>query len=346
MDYFQYLTILTTQDDLDLRLGNALDTLMALDLNLTGRVQRFYQACRGERGDPLSTTAAKAILDAVGKHEVALFVTGCAVRPEIDVSIGELDGPAGAAALARSLFLTRGVVSVVVVAEPLVPQIEAAFRAAGASIVSPSQLNEAKKSRSLLFAVSIVGMPNDEALHEAAVRLFDHVKPKVVVAIESLGIATDGKGYFSTGRAFERGVLRSDAIFAEASMRGIVRLTCFDNPNESGTGRLHTSDTKHPPIADDFEFLIPGTNANWAAFAIAAAIAGIEARPEAAITPALDVAAVEASLRAGSIDPFSGMSDPLYGIDTMEMGCHDTVTGLMARAAKGFVVASARGDPR
>jgi D-glutamate cyclase len=345
MDYFHYLGITAAPDDLVHRFGHVLDRLMTLDLNMTGRPGQHFRACRTSETGPISTTAATALLAGIRPGDVTVLVTGCAVRPEIDLSIGEPDGPAGAAAIARALFLTRNVLTTVVVAEPLVAQVEAAFRAAGAAIVDLADLMVARHQRRPLFAVSILAMPIDQDLSVAAADLFRTVSATAVIAVESLGIAIDGRGYFSTGRAFDRGVLRTDAVFREARDRGIHRFTCFDNPNEAGTGRLHTPAAKHPPVDDTFEFLIPGTSANWSAYALAAAISGICGQVSAAFSAELDVNAVEATLRAGAIDPFSGTADPAMGVDTLERGVHDVVTGLMQRVVLGFLAARKASAP-
>lgn len=337
MDYFQYLGIAPSQQDLVEHFGQVLDGLMTLDLNMTGRPRQHYLASQGPRAKPISTTAAAALLQAVSIGDLAILVTGCAVRPEIEPSIGEPDGPAGAAALARALFICRRALSIIIVAEPLVGQTTAALRAAGAAIVTLDDLIGLRPRERPLFAVSILGLPNDLDLSVKACELFDKAPAKAVIAVECLGIAIDGKGYFSDGGAFDRGVLRSDAVFLDAKRRGVLRFTCFDNPNEAGTGRLHMSETRHPPIADRFEFLIPGTSANWSAYALAAAMAGLSGQLQAAFTAELDVRAVEACLRAGAIDPFSGLADPAMGVDTIERGVHEQVTGLMRRAVAGFL---------
>jgi D-glutamate cyclase len=339
MDYFEYLDLAASQDELTARFGDVLDQLMTLDLNMTGRPGQHYRACRPPLTRPISTSAAAALLEALSPGDLAIIVTGCAVRPEIDLSIGEPDGPAGAAAIARALYFARRVSCVIVVAEPLVAQVEAALRAAGAAIVDLENLPVARRQLRPLFATSIRSMPNDRDLSAHAASLFELAPAKAVIAVECLGIATDGKGYFSTGHAFDRGVLRSNAVFEEAKRRGILRFGCFDNPNEAGTGRLHTGSTPHPPIADTFEVLVPGASANWSAYALAAAVAGLSGALEAAFTAELDVRAVEASLTAGAIDPFSGTADPALGVDTVERGVHDVVTGLMQRAVRGFLAA-------
>lgn len=340
MDYFQYLGITDTRDALVNRFGDVLDQLMTLDLNMTGRPGQHYRACVAFEDGPISTRAAAALLDSIRAGDVSVLVTGCAVRPDVDRSLGEPDGPAGAAAIARALFIARRVLCVVVVASPLAGQVEAALRATGAAIVALADLLVARHQQRPLFAVSILAQPNDQDLSGEAADLFNTVPVNAVIAVECLGTATDGRGYFSTGQAFEGGMLRSDALFEAARDRGIPRFSCFDNPNEAGTGRLHGAATLHPPVADRFEYLIPGTSANWSAYALAAAIAGLCANVPAAFTAELDVRAVEASLRAGAIDPFSGTADPAMGVDTIERGMHDLVTALMQRAVSGFLAAA------
>lgn len=339
MSYFQYLNLTSSKVDLTNRLGTVLDILMTIDLNMTGRATSFYDFCRQKSDGPLSTSIASRIVTGLKRKNSLLFVTGCAVRPEICLSIGEPDGPVGAAAIARSAYFSSGASSIVLTARPLVQQVTAAFKAAGAAVLGEEVSLPPEEVTSNTFIVKVIGLEFDQNIDQELLSILHQHNPGAVISVEHLGVATDGRGYFSTGKPFEQGTLQTGALFDAARGKDIPCVTCFDNPNEAGTASLHSSGTKHPPIASDFEFLLPGTSANWAASALAAAIAALSLCPKGAFPELLDAKATEAALSNGAIDPFSGLADPATGNDTIEWPYHSTVVGLMARAVSGYTSA-------
>ncbi|WP_417766677.1 glutamate cyclase domain-containing protein [Stappia sp.] len=339
MSYFNYLNLSPSKADLINSLGTTLDNLMTTDLNMTGRATIFYKECRKNSNAPLSTSIASKVISGLEQNNSLLFVTGCAVRPEIDLSIGEPDGPVGAAAIARSAYLSSGTLSVVVTANPLVRQVAATFKAAGAVVLENDAPFPPQTKQTDVFLVKIIGLDFDRNIERELLDALNNVHPGAVIAVEHLGLATDGRGYFSSGRPFEHGALQTTALFKAAKDEGIPCVTCFDNPNEVGTASLHSETTKHPPISTDFEFLLPGTSANWAASALAAAISALAVCPHGAFTENLDVKSTEAALQNGAIDPFSGLADASTGNDTIEYPYHSNIVGLMARAASGYISA-------
>ncbi|MCZ0736891.1 glutamate cyclase domain-containing protein [Phreatobacter sp. AB_2022a] len=340
-NYFKYLGSSPDPAAIKKRLGSELDKLMTLDVNLAGRAEHLYAlAARGASG-PLSTGLGERLLDVVRPADVICLVTGCSVRPQIDVAIGEPDGPAGVAALARALYLTRQALSVVVTSECLLPQAAAALRAAGATLIGRDRIADMRKRRPNLFGAVLVGYPVDQDVDGEFETLLNATDPRAVIAVEHFGYAADGKAYLTAGRTVEGGLLRSAPLFAMAAERSLLRACCVDNPNEAGTARLHSSAARHPAMADDFEHVVVAASANAAAYAVAAAIAGLAGAPDAAFTRELDEMVVAAVLRNGAIDPFSGLSDPALGTDTMERPYHGYVTDLMARTARGYCIAAA-----
>ena len=340
-NYFKYLGSPPDPSAIKRRLGNELDKLMTLDVNLAGRTEHLYTLAANDVAGPLSTGLGERLLDITQQSDVICMVTGCSVRPQIDVAIGEPDGPAGVAALARALYLARQALSVVVTAECLLPQVAAALRTAGATLITPDRVAYMREQRPNLFGVVLVGYPVDQDIDWQFETLLNATAPRAVIAVEHFGYAADGKAYLSAGRAVEGGLLRSASLFAMAAERSLLRACCVDNPNEAGTARLHSPAARHPAMADDFEHVVVAVSANAAAYAVAAAIAGLAGAPDAAFSRELDEMVVAAVLQNGAIDPFSGLSDPALGTDTTERPYHGYVTDLMARIARGYCVAAA-----
>ncbi|UVK49652.1 DUF4392 domain-containing protein (plasmid) [Mesorhizobium sp. AR02] len=340
-DYFSYLGLRHSKEELIQRFGLELDKLMTLDLNLTGRPSYLYSLERDGSGEASSTAFAQLLLNSLASKDVAILVTGWPVRSSIDVSIGEADGPIGAAAIARALHLTTGAVSLAMAPAPLAAQVAAAFRAAGATIIDFEAFKRLSKGNERLFGVAIVGLDIDCDLSNYFAELLQNIKPKTVIAIEHYGFSAEGKPYHGTGNVVEPGIALTHSLFDQAMAEGLICGSCVDNPNEVGTSRLHDARVKHPPMANDFANLLVGSSANSAAFALCAALAGLSATPTAAFPGSLDEAGITATLAHGAIDPFSGTADPSFGVDTIESPYHAWIADLMGRLAKGYCVATA-----
>lgn len=346
--YFQYMNYFPEPAILQNRLGHLLDTLMTLDLNLVGKITRLRDAAaRAVDGASLTVPAAAALLGRLRPGDHVVFVTGCAVRPGLVPWLGEPDGPCGVAALARALYLATGAVSTVVIATPLAPQAQAALRSAGATVVAQEMLDAVAAQPRVTFCAAVQPFSPDTDHGPAMTALIDRLRPAAVLSVEHLGRASDGQAYFSTGVPFPGDVLRSDPLFGRAAEHGALLLSCLDNANEAGTAALHDPAHDHfPPIARAFDHVLPGTTANWAAYALTAALAALAGRPDATVDGRFDMNGVTATLAAGAIDPFGGFADPEAGTDTIEGRYHGLVVDLMARAAHGFIDARRFTDSR
>ncbi|WP_331375272.1 glutamate cyclase domain-containing protein [Sinorhizobium chiapasense] len=339
--YFSYLGLQPSPEQLVQRFGLELDKLMTLDLNLTGRPSYLYSRERNMSREASSTAFAQLLLKSIAPNDVAILVTGWPVRSMIDISIGEADGPIGAAAIARALHLTIGALSLAMAPAPLAAQVAAAFRSAGATIIDFDAFRRLVKGQERLFGVAVVGLDIDRDLSDYFAKLLQDLEPKAVIAIEHYGFSAEGKAYHATGHLVEPGIALTHSLFDQAMAKGLICGSCVDNPNEAGTSRLHDARVKHPPMRNDFANLLVGSSANNAAFALCAALAGLSATPTAAFPGSLDEAGIAATLAHGAIDPFSGTADPSFGVDTVERPYHAWIADLMGRLAKGYCAAAA-----
>ena len=97
--------------------GEAVDRLITIEVKNPGMphgiLLPMYLAARKKAGDkPVTMTAAKGLMKALGKGDVVFIMTGAGYEPTMPK--GESDGPPGAASLARILYRGLGAVPVYV----------------------------------------------------------------------------------------------------------------------------------------------------------------------------------------------------------------------------------------
>src|SRR5439155_294532 len=82
-------------------LGESLDRLITIDLTGRSVIHALHRAARERQGDePLSSRAARSLVERVGPRDVVLISTG---MPVGTLPSAEQDGPVGAATLARGV---------------------------------------------------------------------------------------------------------------------------------------------------------------------------------------------------------------------------------------------------
>src|SRR6201996_6562343 len=113
--------------------GEAVDKLITIEAKNHGMphgiLQPMYDAARkANKNQPVTMTAAKGLMKALGKGDVVFIMTGAGYEPTMPK--GESDGPPGAASLARILYRGLGAIPVFVNeachADPIVASSEAA----------------------------------------------------------------------------------------------------------------------------------------------------------------------------------------------------------------------------
>ena len=119
------------------RAAEAIDRLLTVDLATRGVVNVLYTAARRAQKDrPLCMVAAERLADVVNPGDTIVIATGLPIRGWFSSALAESDGPAGAATLARALYVGLSAVPVLVCEEPMVPLLQAACRAAGLVVTS------------------------------------------------------------------------------------------------------------------------------------------------------------------------------------------------------------------
>lgn len=140
-------------------IGDNIDILCNIEARPTKDIRcrdsaiTYYDAVRAEQKYPGSYLGAKLLQDNVKAGDTVLIITGC-TEPG-DMPCGETDGPLGAAALARTLYLALGARCVICCPEGCRLPMEMTLRAAGC------YLREKKYLYSVPGACALECIPDD-----------------------------------------------------------------------------------------------------------------------------------------------------------------------------------------
>lgn len=324
------------------RLDERLDRLVNLDIGERG-VEPLYEAARASLGgrSPVGT-AAEALL-AVPVGGTVIVTTGSVSRAWISPTIGENDGPSGAAVVIRALTLACHATCVLVAEEALLPALARVVMAAG---LSPVGLDEARRASTDGSLASVVLEPyplDDEAGIAAAAPLLDRLAPDLLFSTERVGRNVNGIYYNMRGRDYGMGRARVDRVFDEALARGLPVVAVGDGGNEIGMGRITEVVAEHVPHAQagacpcgggigavtTADILVTAAVSNWGCTAIAAAMAARTGDHRLLHTLEAEDRLLETMTAAGLINSNHGLVDP--HVDGIAKSTHLAITEL-ARA--------------
>lgn len=259
------------------QIDERLDRLVTLDLGGRG-VEHLYQAARDRIARPLVGAAAEA-LEAVPRGSTVLMTTGSVSRAWISPEVGENDGPAGAAVVARALALSASALPVLVAEETLIPGIASMLTSAGLTVLPLEQARIAAADSSLAVA-SVVPFPvTDEHAPAAATKLLDELEPSLAFSTERVGRAADGVYYSMRAIDYGMGRARIDLLWDAARERNIPTVAVGDGGNEIGMGLITKAVHAHVRFGDticataETDILVPAACSNWGCYGIVAALA-------------------------------------------------------------------------
>jgi D-glutamate cyclase len=261
-------------------IGWQLDNLMALDTSGKGIVPKLYRAAIAQTGSPLSTGAARLLVDHVGHGDVVGIISGFPSRSFLLEGVTETDGPVGAAVLARVLEESIGAVPVVITEQRVARFFLGCLTVGGLLVTDAEKAVRSKQGPHQAACAAIVNFPTDhDEARNAAAQLMDDLAPKALIAIEQPSVSTDGRAHTAAGRAITDHLLaKTDHLFFEARARGVPRVGIGDNGNEMGMASISDAVTASFELGativagSDCDALLVAGNSNWGAYALAAAI--------------------------------------------------------------------------
>lgn len=305
--------------DLDLDLCRAIaesaDRLISTQVYMSGGgadrtarnvARELYDAARALAGEPLTYLAAHDLLARVKPRDTVLICAGFFDPPSM---ITEGDGPIGAALLGRSLAIALEATPVFLTEVTNMPRLAELVRAAGLEIV------DLELARATPFKAHIVPLPIDPQRAAAVAKsTFDTVRPSAMISVEKPGASIAGTYHTGAGLDVTGVVGKVDYFAAEAKARGVLSIGVGDGGNEVGMGLI--LDTVHDVVPTGkimgtvvpADRLIVASIANWGTYAIEACLAAALHLPEALHSLEVERRVIDASARAGLIDPASGLA--------------------------------------
>ena len=319
-------------------LDDRLDRLVNLDLGQRG-VEHLHAAARSKLGgSPVG--AAADLLDRVAPGDTVLMTSGSVTRSWISPHIGENDGPAGLAAVARALSLARRANLVVLAEETLLVPVASIMAVAGLTALPPEQARIASNEGSLA-AVTLQPFTTDAAAAPAAAAtLLNELAPTLLFSTERIGRNADGIYCNMRGRDNGVGRARIDYVFDEALRRDIPTVAVGDGGNEIGMGLVSEAVRAHVKFGDQrvgggagigaitgAQVLVTAAVSNWGCYAIAAALAARRQDPRLLHTPAMERALLSRGVEVGLINSLDGIIDA--NVDGIALSTHMAVAELI-----------------
>ncbi|MFX0198245.1 MAG: glutamate cyclase domain-containing protein [Candidatus Hodarchaeota archaeon] len=266
---------------------------------------RCYEALRKKTGDPPTFIAAKGLVNSVKPHDSVIISTGWVVPPYMPR--GEIDGPIGAAGLARAIHFGLEANITLVSEESCLPVHDAVCRAAGlstGSIRTPS-------------TVSVRSFPIDEeeAIKEAKV-LLGELNPSAIITIEKCGRNEKGVWHTGFGNDMSSTTAKVDYLVEQAHDNGVLTIGIGDLGNEIGLGVIRDTvkevvkygATCRCPCSSGISTIVESDIpvfsgcSNWSAYAIEACLSGLLEKPDLLHHAETERSMVEAAVEAGALD--------------------------------------------
>ena len=299
-----------------------LDRLVNLDLGNRG-IEPLYEASRALAGRALCGAAADMLLT-IPKGGTAIVTTGSVSRAWLSPELGENDGPSGAAALIRALWLARRASCILVIEETLMPPMAATLQACGVAVTDLEATRKASADGTMACATLIPYPVTDAEGQTAARDMLAQFEPDVMVSTERVGRNENGFYYNMRGRDYGMGRARIDMLFDAALAHGIPTLAVGDGGNEIGMGLVAEVVKTSVPYAasgdcacgggigavSSADILMTAAVSNWGCTAICAAMALRTGDKRLIHTPEMEARLLEVMTANGLINSADGLIDP------------------------------------
>ena len=171
----------------------------------------------------------------------------------------------------------------------------------------------------------VLGFPLDhEAAQKEAIRILDKFQPKAVIAIERPGWNEKHVHHSGMGYNISSVTAKLDYLFVEAQNRGILTIGVGDLGNEMGMGYVKEAVKAGIPNAEkclcecgagiacdvSADVGLICNISNWGAYGICACLAAVTGEYEVMHDPETERRMIRECVRAGALDPVSGMLRP------------------------------------
>jgi hypothetical protein len=264
---------------------------------------KVYDDTRKKYGRPLTLLAAEKLKEKVKEGDFVIIITNSL----------EMDGPPGAAALARALIVGLKAIPIILsnyqwdnkqkFSENYISRFENCLpqTCIGAGLLPVTNEKELMEGTNSLYSVLIQywsAKSVTETLKEAK-KLLDKFNPKAIITVEAVSCNIKSIRHGALGNPVnpngspEEEIVRWNQILDLANERGILTIASGDNGNECGFGTIKDILTKHHKFcancncpcgegivsAGKADIVIPATSSNWGCYGIEACLARILNNP-------------------------------------------------------------------
>lgn len=285
---------------------------------------KVYDETRARYARSLTLLAAEKLKKSITEGEYVIIATNSF----------EMDGPVGAAAIARALIIGLGAIPVIITHykentkyERCLPQ-----SCVGAELIPVTVKTELKGSIWSPYTVLIRNWPKEsvDGAKEESGRLLEEFRPKALITVETLSCNKKGIIHGAlggplnpTGNPDEK-IVRWNELLDAASKRNILTVATGDNGNECGFGTIEDILKKHHEFCADCgcpcgegivsaskaEIVIPANSSNWACYGIEACLAKVLANPTVMHDEYAEKRMLENCANVGIPDGASAMCTP------------------------------------
>lgn len=254
---------------------------------------KVYDDTRSRYGRPLTLLAAEKIKENVEEGAYVLIIT----------NNHEMDGPPGAAVLARALIVGFNAIPVILSNFEENTKFERSIPSSciGAQLIPVNNPEELRGSIWTPFTVLIRNWPkmSVSSAKEEAEKILDEFKPGAVITVEATACNKFGVRHGALGGPRNSGdpdekTVRWNELLDTANKKNILTIATGDNGNECGFATIEDILKRHHKFCDDCgcpcgggivsasraEIVIPANSSNWACYGIAACLAKILKNPD------------------------------------------------------------------
>ncbi len=316
-------------------MGENLDNLMNLDPRGYGICRILYSAAREYTKEPLTTNAAKKLIDTLKEGDLVYIMTGFVLLP---FKKAEMDGIVSAVLLARALVKGFNVKPVIICPED---NMEAAKNLAYVvGLHFYDNIEELKE-----YPISMAAIAFTKDINEAdkqADEIIAKGLPGAVISIECPGANSVGTYHNAVGLDVTSLEAKQDILFTKLQEKGVLNIAIGDLGNEIGMGTIKEHLEEYIPyaakgkcncgcnggiaVATNADNIITATVSDWGCYGLIAAIAYLKRDLDIMHTKEMEEEAMVVASKSGMIDMYGWL---VPAIDGFGISMNTSIVNLM-----------------
>ncbi len=312
---------MTREELTEYNIGCNLDTLMNLDPRGYGVCRILYEGARKFTGEPLSTHAAKGLIENIKAGEKVFILTGFVLLPWEEA---ETDGIISSVILARFIMKAFGAKPVMIVPSQSIKAIKAMSNVL--SFNTTTDIDNIGEN-----TVCMVEFTKDiDKADQQAEEILSHGMPCAIISNEAPGRNKNGYYHNAVGVNTSNVEAKYDVLFKKCQKAGIYNLSIGDLGNEIGMAAIEEHIRKYVPYAEiggckagegfgiladsAADNIITATVSDWGCNALMAAVSFLLGKPELFHGIEEQSSAMDAAAAAGMLDMYGEPRPYIDGI--------------------------------